>query len=162
MASVGQTLRLFRIIHMPGCRGSPTVGPQHVGDDSEVVILSRNIPLVLAAASLTLGACQSGTSPALAGAQVFTPPSKTFAQGAGITAGPISADQAKQIAAAAVPGGTATSVEQEDDDGVQVFGVKVQAAGGNKDVKVRISDGAVTRIDPDTPDTAGGEGAPEG
>jgi hypothetical protein len=124
----------------------------------------RIIPLVLVAAS-TLGACQSGTSPSptLAGSQVFTPPNKSFAQGAGITAGPITADQAKQIAAAAVPGGTATTVEQEDDDGVQVFGVKVQAASGNKDVKVRISDGAVTRIDPDTPDTPGApEGAPEG
>jgi uncharacterized membrane protein YkoI len=125
----------------------------------------RIIPLVLAAASLTLGACQggSGTSPTPAGSQVFTPPSNTFAQSAGITSGPVTADQAKQIAAAAVPGGTATSVEQEDDDGVQVFGVKVQEAGGNKDVKVRISDGAVTRIDPDTPDVPGaGENSPEG
>ena len=122
----------------------------------------RIAPLVLAAAWLTLGACNSASSPTRAGSQVFTPPSTSFAQGAGITAGPVTADQAKQIAVAAVPGGTATSVEQEDDDGVQVFGVKVQAAGGNKDVKVRISDGAVTRIDPDTPDTAGGESAPEG
>ena len=39
---------------------------------------------------------------------------------------------------------------------------KALKAGGNKDVKVRISDGAVTRIDPDTPDTAGGETAAEG
>ena len=124
----------------------------------------RIISLALAAASLTLGACQSGsgTSPSPAGSQVFTPPTSTFAQSAGIAAGPVTADQAKQIAVAAVPGGTATTVEQEDDDGVQVFGVKVQAAGGNKDVKVRISDGAVTRIDPDTPDTAGGETAAEG
>jgi hypothetical protein len=122
----------------------------------------RIAPLVLAAAWLTLGACSSASSPTRAGSQVFTPPSTSFAQGAGITAGPITADQAKQIAAAAVPGGTATTVEQEDDDGVQVFGVKVQAAGGNKDVKVRISDGAVTRIDPDTPDTAGGESSKEG
>jgi uncharacterized membrane protein YkoI len=122
----------------------------------------RIVPLVLAAASLTLGACKGSTSPTRAGSQVFTPPSGSFAQSAGITAGPVTADQAKQIAVAAVPGGTATTVEQEDDDGVQVFGVKVQAAGGNKDVKVRISDGAVTRIDPDTPDTAGGETAAEG
>jgi uncharacterized membrane protein YkoI len=128
-------------------------------------MLLRIISLALAASSLTVGACQSGTSataPNRAASQVFSPPNTSFAQGAGITAGPITADQAKQIAAAAVPGGTATSVEQEDDDGVQVFGVKVQAASGNKDVKVRISDGAVTRIDPDAPDTAGGEAAPEG
>jgi hypothetical protein len=123
---------------------------------------SRFIPMLLAAASFFLGACHSGTAPTSAASQIFNPPNSSFAQGAGVTAGPITADQAKQIAAAAVPGGTATTVEQEDDDGVQVFGVKVQAASGNKDVKVRISDGAVTRIDPDAPDGAGGEGTPEG
>jgi hypothetical protein len=40
-----------------------------------------------------------------------------------------------------------------------LFGVKVQTATGNKDVKVRISDGAVTKIesDDDAAETPGGE-----
>jgi uncharacterized membrane protein YkoI len=89
---------------------------------------------------------------------LFDPPNQTFAQGLGITGGPISSDQAKQIAAAAA-GGTASTVEQEGEDGVQVFGVKVQTAAGNKDVKVRISDGAVTKIESDDDDAEnpGGE-----
>ena len=32
---------------------------------------------------------------------------------------------------------------------MQVFWVQVHTAAGNKDVKVRISDGAVARIEPD-------------
>lgn len=109
---------------------------------------SRIFPAVVAAVSLALGACQSGSAPNRAGTVAFNPPNQTFAQGLGITGGPVSSDQAKQIAAAAA-GGTALSVEQEDEDGVQVFGVKVQTAAGNQDVKVRISDGAVTKIEPD-------------
>jgi hypothetical protein len=109
---------------------------------------SRIFPALVAAVSLALGACQSDSAPNRAGAVVFDPPNQTFAQGLGITGGPVSSDQAKQIAAAAA-GGTALTVEQEDEDGVQVFGVKVQTATGNKDVKVRISDGAVTKIEPD-------------
>jgi uncharacterized membrane protein YkoI len=89
---------------------------------------------------------------------VYNPPSQTFAQGLGITGGPVSSDQAKQIAAAAA-GGTALTVEQEDEDGVQVFGVHVHTAAGNKDVKVRISDGAVTQIDPDDGDEGPDGGA---
>jgi uncharacterized membrane protein YkoI len=108
----------------------------------------RIFPALAAAVSLALGACQSNSAPNRAGALVFDPPSQTFAQGLGITAGPVSSDQAKQIAAAAV-GGTALTVEQEDEDGVQVFGIKVQTAAGHRDVKVRISDGAVTKIEPD-------------
>jgi uncharacterized membrane protein YkoI len=116
---------------------------------------------VLASVSLALGACQSQSAPNRTGSAVFNPPNQTFAQGVGITGGPVSSDQAKQIAAAAA-GGTALSVEQEDEDGVQVFGVKVQTAAGNQDVKVRISDGGVTRIEPDdNAEGAGGEAQPE-
>ena len=116
---------------------------------------SRTIPALVAALSLAAGACKNDSSPTPAATVFFNPPTLEFAQGLGITAGPITSDQAKQIAAA-VAGGTALTVEQEDQDGVQVFGVKVQATGGNKDVKVRISDGAVTQIDPD--DAAEGPG----
>ena len=117
---------------------------------------TRTILAFIAALSLAVGACQNNSSPTTqAGTVVFNPPTLDFAQGLGITAGPVTSDQAKQIAADAA-GGTALTVEQEDQDGVPVFGVKVQATGGNKDVKVRISDGAVTQIDPD--DAAEGPG----
>ncbi len=119
---------------------------------------SVGLPMLAAVALLAVGACQSGSAPNRAGTMAFVPPNQTFAQGLGITGGPISSEQAKQIAAAAA-GGTALTVEQEDEDGVQVFGVKVQTATGNKDVKVRISDGAVTKIesDDDAAETPGGE-----
>jgi uncharacterized membrane protein YkoI len=89
---------------------------------------------------------------------VFQPPNESFARSLGITQGPISADQAKAIAAAAA-GGTALSVEQENEDGVAVFGVIVQTSNGLKDVKVRISDGAVTKIESD--DSGGEQGGSE-
>ncbi len=65
--------------------------------------------------------------------------------------GPITADQAKSIAAQAL-GGTALSVKQEieDEDGEQVFEVKVQVTSPRfmiKEVEVRISDGAVLEIE---------------
>jgi hypothetical protein len=87
----------------------------------------------------------------------FNPAERSFAEGIGITGGPITEDQAKQIAIAAAGGGTATLVEREDQDGTAVFGVQVQSPSGEKDVKVRISDGAVTQIEEGGPDT-GGEG----
>jgi peptidase YpeB-like protein len=118
---------------------------------------SRIFSAFIAAVSLALGACQSDSAAGTAGTMVYDPPSQAFAQGLGITGGPVSSDQAKLIAAAAA-GGTALGVEQEDEDGVRVFGVKVQTAAGNKDVKVRISDGAVTKIEPDDgAETPGGE-----
>ena len=108
---------------------------------------SRIFP-VLVAFSLVFAACQSDSAPNSAGTIDFVPPNQTFAEGLGITGGPISSEQAKQIAAAAA-GGTAVTVEREDEDGVQVFGVEVQTAAGIKDVKVRISDGAVMKIESD-------------
>ena len=82
---------------------------------------------------------------------VYQPPNASFAQAQGISQGPITADQAKSIAAAAA-GGTAVSVETEDEDGTPVFGVIVQVGQTRKDVKVRISDGAVTKIEDDGAD----------
>jgi uncharacterized membrane protein YkoI len=110
------------------------------------------------ALGLVLYACQNGSTPSAAsgtGGHVFRPPSTTFAGDLGIT-GPVTSDQAKAIAAAAA-GGTALTVEQEDEDGTQVFGVIVQTTSGNKDVKVRISDGAVTKIDADDGTESGSE-----
>ena len=91
---------------------------------------------------------------------VFHPPNVSFAHGLGIMQGPVTEEQARAIAAAAA-GGTAGRVEQEDEDGTQVFGVEVQTAGGMKDVKVRISDGAVMQIDDDD-DAEDGDGDHEG
>ncbi|MEP7324745.1 MAG: hypothetical protein ABI836_02250 [Gemmatimonadota bacterium] len=90
----------------------------------------------------------------------FNPPNSSFANSLGIN-GPVTAVQAQQIAALAAQG-TAGSVEQEDQDGTQVFGVPVTATpSGDKDVKVRISDGAVTQIDDGGPDGPGSESGSE-
>ncbi|MEZ5065612.1 MAG: hypothetical protein R3B81_12840 [bacterium] len=62
-----------------------------------------------------------------------------------------------QIAVQAVGGGVATSVEREDQDGMDVWGILVQLDAGSKDVKVRVSDGAVTQIDDGGPDGEGSE-----
>jgi uncharacterized membrane protein YkoI len=87
---------------------------------------------------------------------VYNPPNESFAATLGITPSPITAEQAKPIAAVAI-GGEALAVQQEDEDGTQVFGVLVRAGETNKEVKVRIADGAVTKIDED-----GGEEGGEG
>ncbi len=111
----------------------------------------------LLAAALILGAlvivsCGQGdnaTKPAAGSTmKVFDPPSTEFARAAGIMEGPVTAAQAKSIAERATQG-TARSVEAEDEDGTNVFGVIVGTATGQQDVKVRISDGAVTRIESD-------------
>ena len=82
---------------------------------------------------------------------VYQPPEGRFARDLGITGGPITADQAKAIAEAAT-GGTAIEVERENENGVQVFGVEILLDGLKKDVKVRISDGAVLQIESDDDD----------
>ena len=119
-------------------------------------------PLVLAMSGIVAG-CGKASDPTSATASVktFAPPETSFAKDLGITHGPITAEQAKQIASSAA-GGSAMSVEQEDEDGTQVFGVQVQVSGGLKDVKVRISDGAVTRIEDGGGAETGGEGAGDG
>jgi hypothetical protein len=121
-----------------------------------------NILLLIAATCLVVGFAGCGDSHEAVRPQsshhttVFNPPDDSFARGVGIAAGPVTAEQAKSIAAAAA-GGVALSVEQEDEDGTQVFGVLVKAGETQKDVKVRISDGAVTRIESDGPEDGGGD-----
>lgn len=122
------------------------------------------LAMAAVAAMVLIVGCSKSNAPTAAqnGSTVtFTPPNTSFARAAGITSGPITAEQAKTIAAAAA-GGTAVSAEQEDENGVQVFGVIVQVGTTQKDVKVRISDGAVLKIEdggPDgTPEGGGGEG----
>lgn len=119
--------------------------------------------VALTAMITNFGGCGKSNAPTDAkktSAIIFTPPDGSFAKALGITSGPITAEQAKAIAARAA-GGTALFVEQEDEDGVQVFGVKVQVGASIKDVKVRISDGAVTKIEDDGLEGEG-EGQGEG
>ncbi|PJA76889.1 hypothetical protein CO151_01265 [bacterium CG_4_9_14_3_um_filter_65_15] len=93
-------------------------------------------------------------------AKIFNPPTREFAIALGNSAGPVTQEQAVAITENAT-GGIMESVEQEDQDGAQVFGVHVDAAGTLLDVKVRISDGAVTQIDDDGSGTGEGDGEHE-
>ena len=85
----------------------------------------------------------------------FNPAQTSFATSLGITGGPITETQAREIAVLAAGGGTALMSEREDQDGTEVFGVQVQTSAGEKDVKVRISDGAVTQIEEGGPEPGG-------
>ncbi|PIV82046.1 hypothetical protein COW53_01010, partial [bacterium CG17_big_fil_post_rev_8_21_14_2_50_64_8] len=61
-------------------------------------------------------------------AKIFNPPTREFAIALGNSAGPVTQEQAVAITENAT-GGIMESVEQEDQDGAQVFGVHVDAAG---------------------------------
>jgi uncharacterized membrane protein YkoI len=56
-----------------------------------------------------------------------------------------------RIAAEAV-GGTAVSVESEEEDGELIFEVLVDTSSGRMEVEVRASDGGVAEIEPDDDD----------
>jgi uncharacterized membrane protein YkoI len=122
---------------------------------------NRSVRLAIALGVL-LGLCvalagcsQQGSTLGPGGRTItYNPPETSFATRLGITQGPVTAEQAKAIAAEAA-GGTPLSVEQEDEDGTQVFGVLVQVGALQKDVKVRIADGAVTKIEEDGGDEGG-------
>ncbi|HET6360754.1 MAG TPA: PepSY domain-containing protein [Gemmatimonadota bacterium] len=60
---------------------------------------------------------------------------------------PIDQVDAMAIAAEAV-GGTAVSVESEEEDGELIFEVQVDTPGGRMEVEVRASDGGVAEIEP--------------
>jgi hypothetical protein len=94
----------------------------------------------------------SGTNPSGKTISWNGGPAKTL----GITASPVTADQARQIAEEAT-GGVSQSVEQEDEDGTQVFGVHVLVGTTAQDVKVRVSDGAVLKVEADDDGEEGGE-----
>ena len=74
-------------------------------------------------------------------------PDKSYAEKLGVQ-GPITEEQARQIAEAAT-GGQARSVENDDEFNVPVYGVEVRVPDGQLDVKIRISDGAILRIERD-------------
>ena len=118
--------------------------------------------LLVVAASLAVGLVGCGKSgEALPSSpthetKALNPPDESFARTVGVTTGPVTAQPAKAIAAAAA-GGVAIAVEQEDEDGTQIFGVLVKAGKIQKEVKVRISDGAVTRIAGGGPEEGDGD-----
>ena len=64
---------------------------------------------------------------------------------------PVDEVDAMQIAAEAV-GGTAISVESEEEDGELIFEVLVDTPTGRMEVEVRASDGGVAEIEPDDGD----------
>jgi hypothetical protein len=115
----------------------------------------RMIPAGLFAIAIAWWGCNGSTSPSstgpgstgASGDQRFNPPSTEFAAKLGIQAPPpVTADQAKQIAAEAA-GGTAVSVAQESDGGELLYEVQVRTSSGNKEVEVRASDGGVAEIE---------------
>jgi hypothetical protein len=61
---------------------------------------------------------------------------------------PVDEAEAMQIAAEAV-GGTAVSVDSEEEDGELIFEVLVDTPSGRMEVEVRASDGGVAEIEPD-------------
>ena len=98
---------------------------------------------------MTLAACQG---PGGSGATKYNPPNTAFAAQLGIASPPpVTADQAKAIAAEAA-GGTAVSVGQETEGGVLFYEVKVETSSGRKEVEVRASDGGVVEIEADDND----------
>lgn len=59
----------------------------------------------------------------------------------------ISEEQAKQTALNSVMGGSFVSIELEDEDGVIVYGVEIQAGTTTHDVKVDAKTGAILKTD---------------
>jgi hypothetical protein len=127
------------------------------------MLKSHKLPTLLVSLALLSGvlAAGCGHSNTVLGANgarhvtTFNPAQTSFANSLGITQGPITEAQAREIAVLAAGGGTALMSEREDQDGTEVFGVQVQSPAGEKDVKVRISDGAVTQIEEGGPETGG-------
>jgi hypothetical protein len=111
----------------------------------------------LAILLVSVGGCFNPASP-----EMRTTWDAATATGLGITAGPITAEQAKQIAAIHA-GGTAISADAGDVDGTAVYIVKVQAGNSENgvtttEVKVRVSDGAVMTMEAVDDDDDGGCG----
>jgi hypothetical protein len=119
--------------------------------------------LWLALAALCLAgfpACDDGSGPATsselqpdpAGASAASSePNFSFARELGLAPGQVTAQDARAIAELAT-GGTALSIEQEDEDAWATFDVTVHVGKTVKEVEVRISDGAVLEIEDESED----------
>jgi uncharacterized membrane protein YkoI len=104
---------------------------------------SYPVPAAALLAALALPGCGNagpGTS--------YDPPTTEFAAQLGIeTPPPVTAEEAKAIAAEAA-GGTATSVDQETEGGRLLYEVQVRTPDGDMEVEVFASNGAVAEIEP--------------
>jgi uncharacterized membrane protein YkoI len=100
----------------------------------------------LFAVTLLAAACGGNSGPG-SGDIEYNPPTTEFAGALGIvTPPPVTAEQAKAIAAEAA-GGTALSVSQETEGGELLYEVQVDTPNGRKEVEVRASNGAVAEIE---------------
>jgi uncharacterized membrane protein YkoI len=78
----------------------------------------------------------------------YDPPTTEFATQLGIeTPPPVTAEEAMAIAAEAA-GGTATSVDQETENGELLYEVQVRTPDGDMEVEVFASNGGVAEIEP--------------
>jgi uncharacterized membrane protein YkoI len=111
----------------------------------------RMIPIVLSAIAVVVAGCQGNSGPG-SGDVHYDPPTTEFATTLGIsTPPPVTSEEAMAIAAEAA-GGTALSVDQENEGGQLLYEVRVETPNGRKEVEVRASDGAVVEIEADDGD----------
>lgn len=75
-------------------------------------------------------------------------PNLSFASDLSISSRPVSEQEARRIAELAT-GGSAVSLEREDENEEPVFEVTVRVEDSMKEVEVRVRDGAVIEIDDD-------------
>jgi uncharacterized membrane protein YkoI len=100
-------------------------------------------PTVALLAAFALAAC-GNTGPGAS----YDPPTTEFASELGIeTPPPVTAEEAMAIAAEAA-GGTATSVDQETENGELLYEVQVRTPDGDMEVEVFASNGGVAEIEP--------------
>ena len=100
-------------------------------------------PTVAVLATFALPAC-GNTGPSAS----YDPPTTEFARELGIeTPPPVTAEEAMAIAAEAA-GGTATSVDQETENGELLYEVQVRTPDGDMEVEVFASNGGVAEIEP--------------
>jgi uncharacterized membrane protein YkoI len=101
------------------------------------------VPAAVLLAALALPGC-GNTGPGAS----YDPPTTEFATKLGIeTPPPVTAEEAMAIAAEAA-GGTATSVDQETENGELLFEVQVRTPNGDMEVEVFASNGSVAEIEP--------------
>jgi uncharacterized membrane protein YkoI len=101
------------------------------------------VPAAALLAALALPGC-GNTGPGAS----YDPPTTEFAAKLGIeTPPPVTAEEAMAIAAEAA-GGTATSVDQESENGQLLYEVQVSTPDGDMEVEVFAANGGVAEIEP--------------
>jgi uncharacterized membrane protein YkoI len=101
---------------------------------------------IVPAAAVLVGLALPGCGNTGPGAN-YDPPTTEFANKLGIeTPPPVTAEEAMAIAAEAA-GGTATSVDQETENGELLYEVQVRTPDGDMEVEVFASNGGVAEIE---------------